>query len=97
MTIVDRFRDAAGLARQVLHRADAPRRSRTLVLPALAVVHAAARALPQLQRHPAAAAARGLSIEELAELFDKGHPEFGAAPARSELGRRILARIAWTH
>ena len=94
MTIVDRFRDAAGLARQVLHRADAPRRSRTLVLPALAVVHAAARALPQLQ---GADAAPGLSIEELAELFDKGHPEFGAAPARSELGRRILARIAWTH
>jgi len=29
-------------------------------------------------------------------LFDKRHPESGALPARSEIGRNIYARILWT-
>ena len=30
-------------------------------------------------------------------LFDRAHPEFGAAPARSELERAVFVRIRWSH
>jgi iron complex outermembrane receptor protein len=28
---------------------------------------------------------------------DPSHPEFGAAPGRSEIGRSVLAAIRWAH
>jgi iron complex outermembrane receptor protein len=28
-------------------------------------------------------------------LFDRGHPEFGAAPGRSEYGRGVLLKVLW--
>ncbi|UUZ73920.1 TonB-dependent receptor [Polaromonas sp. P1(28)-8] len=28
-------------------------------------------------------------------LLDKGHPEFGALPARSEIGRSFYAKMLW--
>jgi hypothetical protein len=30
-------------------------------------------------------------------MFDPSHPEFGAAPNRSEIDRSIFAKLVWTY
>ena len=41
---------------------------------------------------------RDLEVSVVARnLFDAGHPEFNAAPGRSEIGRSILLQLKWLH